>query len=138
MANLVERLLKADVKNATELKTGTFKSQALARVLGETEPVEIKIQEVSARKQNSIMDTALDDKGNVDLEKAYDANLKLIIAGVVEPSMKDDSLKEHFGCKMAIDLAEMLFKNEAGAIAEAIINLGKVGEVADDEETIKN
>lgn len=138
MSNLIERLMKADTKTVEERATGTFKSAMLARVLGEKEPVEIKIQEVSARRQNELMDSALDNKGNIDLGKAYDANIKMCIAGIVDPNLKDKELQEHFGCKMAVDLTEKLFKNEVGAISEAIINLGAVGNVEDDEEEIKN
>lgn len=138
MSNLVERLMKADTKNVDQKITGTFKSKMLARALGESEPVEITIQEISARRQGEMSQTAVDNNGNVDYGKAYDAQLKMIVAGVIDPPLKDKELQEHFGCKMAIDLAEKLFKNEAGDIAEAIVNLGAVGDVRTDEEEIKN
>jgi hypothetical protein len=57
---------------------------------------------------------------------------------VVNPPLKDKELQDHFGCKMAIDLAEKLFKSEVTDIAAAILDLGKIGDVKTDEEEIKN
>mgnify|MGYP000217502940 CR=1 FL=1 len=37
--NVVDRLLKADVKKAEELETGSFSSKRLAKILGEKEAV---------------------------------------------------------------------------------------------------
>ena len=136
--NLVEKLMKADTKAADERATGIYKSHNLARILGETEPVEVSIQEISERRQTELISTAVDEKGNVDMAKSYDANLKVILAGVIDPPLKDKDLQEHFGCKMAIDLAEKLFKAEVGYLASTILELGKVGNMKDDEAEIKN
>ena len=138
MANLVDRLLKADAKKADERITGTFKSHSLARLLGDSEPVEVTIQEISGRRQSELLDGTTDADGGVDLPKAYDANLKIIVAGVIDPPLKDKEVQSHFGCHMAIDLADKLFKGEVGELSDAILKLGKVGDVSDDEEEIKN
>lgn len=136
--NLVEKLMKADAKKADEREVGVFQSTQLARILGERKPVDVKIQELSARRKNELVAMAVDDNGRADMSKAYDANLKVVIAGVTEPNLKDKDLQEHFGCKMAIDLAEKLFKSEVTDIATAIFELGVVGEEKDDEAEIKN
>lgn len=136
--NLVEKLMKADAKKADEREVGVFQSTQLARILGERKPVDVKIQELSARRKNELIAMAVDDNGRADMSKAYDANLKVVIAGVIEPNLKDKDLQEHFGCKMAVDLAEKLFKSEVTDIATAIFELGTVGEEKDDEDEIKN
>ena len=136
--NLVEKLMKADAKKADEREVGVFQSTQLARILGERKPVDVKIQELSARRKNELLAMAVDDNGRADMSKAYDANLKVVIAGVIEPNLKDKDLQEHFGCKMAVDLAEKLFKSEVTDIATAIFELGTVGEEKDDEDEIKN
>lgn len=136
--NLVEKLMKADAKKADEREVGVFKSMQLSRILGEKDPVDVKIQELSARRKNELVAMAVDDNGRADMSKAYDANLKVVIAGVIEPNLKDKDLQEHFGCKMAVDLAEKLFKSEVTDIATAIFSLGTVGDGKDDEDEIKN
>lgn len=136
--NLVEKLMKADAKKADEREVGVFKSTQLSRILGEKGPVDVKIQELSARRKNELVAMAVDDDGRADMSKAYDANLKVVIAGVTEPNLKDKDLQEHFGCKMAVDLAEKLFKSEVTDIATAIFSLGTVGDGKDDEDEIKN
>ena len=130
--------MKADAKKADEREVGVFQSTQLARILGERKPVDVKIQELSARRKNELIAMAVDDNGRADMSKAYDANLKVVIAGVIEPNLKDKDLQEHFGCKMAVDLAEKLFKSEVTDIATAIFELGTVGEEKDDEDEIKN
>lgn len=136
--NLVDKLMKADAKKIDEKATGTFKSYQLARILGESDPVEIELQEISSRRQTELIASAVRDDGGVDVARTYDANLKVVIAGVVNPPLKDKELQDHFGCKMAIDLAEKLFKSEVTDIAAAILDLGKIGDVKTDEEEIKN
>lgn len=135
--SVVDDLMKADAKKADERATGVFKSKQLARILGKKEPVEVKIQEISQRRQNELLASAYEGK-NVDVAKAFDANLKVIIAGVIDPSLKDKDLQEHFGCHQAIDLAEKLFKDEVGPLSGAIAELGSVGDPRNDEEEIKN
>lgn len=136
--NLVEKLMNADAKKADEKAIGTYKSYQLARILGESEPVEIELQEIPSRKQSELVASVYNDDGAVDVGRAYDANLRTVIQGVTNPSLKDKDLQEHFGCKMAIDLAEKLFKSEISDIATAILNLGKIGDIKTDEEEIKN
>ena len=136
MSNLVNELLKADTKKAFELETGVFKSKSLAKILGKSEPVDVTIRELPSRRKAKYMNQALDKNGNPDLELAFEANLKVIIEGVVDPSLKDEKLQDAFGCKMAIDLAERLFGSEVGKLSEAILKLGDVEDA--DLDTIKN
>ena len=135
--SLVDELMKADARKADERETGVFKSRQLAKILGKDEPVDVKIREISPRRKNELVATAYDGD-EVDFSKAFDANLKVIIAGVIDPPLKDKDLQEKFGCKMAIDLAEKLFKDEVNSLSTAIVSLGTVGDEVLDEDEIKN
>jgi len=133
--NLIDKLMKADAAKADERLTGIFKSRQLARILGEKGTVDVEIRELSQRRKNDLISSAVESNGEIDVSKSYDANLKVLVAGVVNPDLKDKDLQEHFGCKMAIDLAEKLFKSEVGDIAAEIFKLGTIDA---DEEEIKN
>lgn len=135
--SLVDELMKADARKADEMVEGVFKSRQLAKILGKDEPVDVKIREISPRRKNELVATAYDGD-EVDFSKAFDANLKVIIAGVIDPPLKDKDLQEKFGCKMAIDLAEKLFKDEVNSLSTAIVSLGAVGDEVLDEDEIKN
>ena len=121
--NLVEQLLKADAKKASEKETGTFKSKRLAKILGGDAPVEIRLQ--------------VDKKGNVDLSKSLDSKLLCCVEGITEPSMKDKNLQRHFNCATPKDLALALFGFEVTDISDAICALSGVTD-EDTEEEIKN
>ncbi len=135
--SLVDELMKADARKADEMVEGVFKSRQLAKILGKDEPVDVKIREISPRRKNELVATAYDGD-EVDFSKAFDANLKVIIAGVIDPPLKDKDLQEKFGCKMAIDLAEKLFKDEVNSLSTTIVSLGTVGDEVLDEDEIKN
>lgn len=136
---LVEELLKADVKKVNELKTGSFPSKRLAYVLGKKDPVDIKIREIKSRRLNDIAATQYNNKGNFMMEKAYDAKLMTCVEGIVEPDLRDNNLKEHFGAKSAMELVEKIFSIEMVDIADAIEELSGAKKDEDKtEEEIKN
>lgn len=134
--NLVEKLVKADCSKAYELKRGTFKSKRLAQLIGETEPVEITVREIPQRKLNELMAMQYSTKGNFQIEKTFDAKLMSIVEGVVEPSMTDKDLLNHFNASSPKELAEVLFGSEVTAISDAIMELSGVSE--ENEEDVKN
>ena len=134
--SLVDELLQADAKKADELNTGVYKSKRLQKILGKDEPVEIKIREIRTRRFNDIVATQFDGKGNVDVSSTFDAKIKTIIEGCVEPSMKDKDLQAHFNAKSAADLVEKLFAAEVVDLSEAIESLSVLDEVK--EEDLKN
>jgi hypothetical protein len=134
--NLVDQLLKADAKKINDLDTGVYKSKKLAKVLGQDEPVEITIREIPSRRLNDIVAFQLDKKGNVDFAKTFETKLMVCLEGIVEPSMRNKDLQEHFGAKSGTDLAEKLFGSEVNEISDAISALS--GLVGNEEEEIKN
>lgn len=134
--NLVDQLMKADAKKINDLDTGVYLSKKLAKVLGQDEPVEITIREIPSRRLNDIVAYQLDKKGNVDFAKSFDTKLMVCLEGIVEPSMRNKDLQEHFGAKTGTDLAEKLFGSEVNEISDAISALS--GLVGNEEEEVKN
>lgn len=135
--NLVEKLLQADVKKAEELEQKTIKSKRLAKILGESDPVEITIQEIPARRMNNLLGEQIDKKGNFDIDKAFDVKALTIVEGMVNPSLKDENMLKHFGCATPKELAIKLFGKEMNMISDEIYNLSSEDN-EEMEETIKN
>ena len=56
--NLVDQLLKADVKKAKELETGEYQSRRLAKILeAEEKTLPVKIREIKSRRMNDIVNS---------------------------------------------------------------------------------
>lgn len=138
MNNLVDRLMKVDKAKIGEMRTGVFKSQKLADIIGETEPVEIKIHELKGRRMNALQSEQIKNDGTVDFEKAYDTQLRICVEGISEPNLKDKELQQHLGCSLATELCEKIFNSEASLIADEIANLGIKINDKKTENKIKN
>lgn len=138
MNNLVDRLMKADKAKLEEMRTGVFKSQKLADIIGETEPVEIKIHELKGRRMNALQSEQIKNNGEVDFGKVYDTQLRICVEGISEPNLKDKELQQHLGCSLATELCEKIFNSEVSLIADEISNLGiKINDKKTENE-IKN
>ena len=133
--NLVDQLLKADVKKAEDMKTSTFHSKRLARILGQ-EDVLIEIREVKPRRANDIISYQLDRNGDVDFSKSFDAKLMMCVEGITNPNLRDKELQQHFECDSAKELCEKLFGAEVNEISDEITVLS--GIIKDEEPEIKN
>lgn len=138
MNNLVDRLMKVDKAKIGEMRTGVFKSQKLADIIGETEPVEIKIHELKGRRMNALQSEQIKDDGTIDFEKAYDTQLRICVEGISEPNLKDKELQQHLGCSLATELCEKIFNSEISLIADEIVNLGIKINDKETENEIKN
>lgn len=138
MNNLVDRLMKADKAKIGEMRTGVFKSQKLADIIGETEPVEIKIHELKGRRMNALQSEQIKNDGTVDFEKAYDTQLRICVEGISEPNLKDKELQQHLGCSLATELCEKIFNSEVSLIADEIVSLGIKINDKETENEIKN
>ena len=136
--NLVDQLLKADVKKADELETGIFHSKKLAKLIGSETPVDVQIREVKSRRLNDIVAYQVDKKGNMIFSKTYDAKLMMCLEGVVDPPLKDKTLQAHFECDDAKELCEKIFGNEVNDLSDEISKLSGVINDEDSEEEIKN
>lgn len=138
MNNLVDRLMKVDKAKIGEMRTGAFKSQKLADIIGETEPVEIKIHELKGRRMNALQSEQIKNDGTVDFEKAYDTQLRICVEGISEPNLKDKELQQHLGCSLATELCEKIFNSEVSLIADEIVSLGIKINDKETENEIKN
>lgn len=137
--NLVDQLLKSDVKKIDELETGVFKSHRLAKLIGaESETVDVIIQEVKSRRLNDIVSYQVDKKGNFDYAKSFDAKLMLAIEGCIDPDLRNKELQAYFKCANAKELAEKLFGSEINELSDAISVLSGINAEDDNEEEIKN
>lgn len=134
--NVVDRLLKADVKKAEELETGSFSSKRLAKILGEKEAVPVEIKEVPSRRLNDIVSYQLKGNGSFDYSKNFDAKIMMCVEGIVSPNLRDAALQKHFECKSASELCEKLFGNEITDISDAISELSGISD--NEEEEVKN
>lgn len=134
---LVEELLKSDPKKFAEKKTGVFLSHRFAEALGKETPVEIELTEISQRALKRHMGVMLDREGNPILNRSTDSEALICVEGVVNPSLKDKKLQEHFSCATSKDLAEKLFGRELSAIASEIQSLSSYDE-EEEIRTVKN
>lgn len=135
--NIVEKLMAVDAKVVNEKKTEIFKSERLARLLGEEDHVEIEVRELPYRQVSEIMGSMLTSKGNVDFKKKVDAELRLIISSV-NIDFKNKALQEKFGCATPKDLAEKIIGSEIQAIADIVTELSGYNSDVDEDEEIKN
>ena len=137
--NLVDQLLKADVKKAKELETGEYQSRRLAKILeAEEKTLPVKIREIKSRRMNDIVSYQFKNNGDMDFSKTYDAALMVCVEGCMEPDLMNKELQSHFGCSSAKELAETLFQAEAKELADAITGLSGITEEDDKEEEVKN
>lgn len=136
MGTIVDRLMQADAKKASDLKRGTYLSKKLAEILGEEEKVEIIIREIPSRRISDITAYQYNSKGELDYSKGFDAKIMTCVEGIIEPNLRDKELQEHFKCKTANELCEKIFGFEINYISDAVMGLTDMEE--DVEEEIKN
>lgn len=132
--NLIEKLIAADSDHLKKKEEKKVYSRKLSSLLGED--TYITIRELSGRKMNDLNQTMINKKGERDMSMLYETNLMYCVEGIVEPSMKDEKLLEHFGAATPKILTEKLFDSEVGKIADEIINLSGMNDEA--EKEIKN
>ena len=123
------------LNKAAETPTRKLKIKRLSELTGADFIVTVK--GISAKRFTELVSDIKTKDGNVDLSKAYDANVKIATAGLVDPSLKDKDLQEHFGASTPGQLIEAIFNGaEIGAMADAITELsGFSGDVI---EKVKN
>lgn len=119
--NLIDKLLQADYNKIKEPKTAEYESERLKTLIGEGK---IKIREVTPRAKCKSRGMLMTDDGKIIPEMQYDANLRLCMDGIIDPPVRDEKLQEHFHASDAMNLVEILFKNEVDEIADEIDKLG--------------
>lgn len=115
-----------------DVPTKKLKINRLSELMGTDFIVEVK--GLSAKRFTELVSDIKAKDGSVDLSKAYDANVRIATAGLVDPPLKDKDLQEHFGAATPGQLIEKIFNGaEIGAMADAITELsGFSGNVIDE------
>ena len=133
--NNIDLLMGLDTEKATEVPTKELKIKRLSELTGAD--FVVKVKALSAKRFTELVSDIKSKDGAVDLSKAYDANVKIATAGLVDPSLKDKDLQEHFGVSTPGQLIEKIFNGaEIGAIADAVTAISGFG--GDVIEEVKN
>ena len=133
--NTVDILMKLDAGKLKEKPKAQLEITRLSKESGE--PFVVELEAVTARRYADLIGDVMDKHGNIDAAKGYKANKLIVLAGMQDPSMKDKTLMEHFGCSTPEELLETIFRGgEISAIAEKIIEIsGMSGNVV---QEVKN
>lgn len=128
----IDLLMGLDNAQVAETPTKKLKIKRLSALTGADFIVTVKA--LSAKRFTELVSDIKTKDGSVDLSKAYDANVKIALAGLTDPSMKDKDLQEKFGASTPGQLIEKIFNGaEIGAMADAITELsGFSGSVIDE------
>lgn len=128
-------LMGLDADKLAEVPTKELKVPRLSRLTGVEFTVTVKA--IPAKRFTELVSGIREKNGEVDTSKAYEANVKIALAGMVDPSMKDKDLMEKFNCSTPMQLIEKIFKGgEIGAIADTITELSGFSE--NTVEEVKN
>ena len=127
--NCVSLLMGLDADKVKERPTAKLELTRLSKLTGE--PFVVTLQAISARRYTELVNDVTTKKGAIDSGKAYKAYVMVAISGLVEPSMKDKDLQEHYGCSTPDELLETLFTGgEITSMAEKITEIsGMAGNV---------
>ena len=134
--SLIDKLLQLDVKKVVERPTKEFEVERLSKLLGEK--VIFKCQALDGETYADIQRSAIDisKKGNIRDMKLFDMKVMTCVEGIIEPSLKDKRLLEHFGVPTPKELVKkMLLPGEIDDLYNLINDLSGY-EV--DEDDIKN
>lgn len=136
--NLVEKLLKIDKAEFEKIETKEIASKSLAKLFGTEEDAKVKVKAIDGDLFTEISATGLDKKGDVEIEKTFSTNAKIVAAGIVEPDLKDEALLKHLGVPTPAEAAKKIFKGEINKIAIEISELSGFSDDEEDEKEIKN
>lgn len=136
--SLIDKLLQMDNKTLTEMPKREVEVPRLTQVLGE--PFKVVCQAIDGERYADIQKASIDlnKKGGVRNINLFDMQVLTVIDGVVEPSLKDTKLLQHFNCITPKELVKKLFL--AGEIAElsnVVTELSGYDKTEEDEEEIK-
>ena len=131
----IDLLMGLDTEKIAEVPTKELKLKRLSELTGAD--FIVKLKAIPAKRFTELVSDIKAKDGSVDMTKAYDANVKIALAGLVDPSMKDKDLQEKFGCSTPGQLIEKIFNGaEIGVMADAVTELsGFSGNVI---EEVKN
>ena len=136
--SLIDKLLQMDNKTIMEMPKREVEVPRLTQMIGE--PFKVVCQAIDGERYADIQKASIDlnKKGGVRNINLFDMQVLTVIDGVVEPSLKDKKLLQHFDCVTSKELVKKLFL--AGEIAElsnVITELSGYDKTEEDEEEMK-
>ena len=136
--SLIDKLLQMDKAKLMEVPTKEMEITRLTELMGA--PFKVKCKAIDGERYAEIQRAGVDitKKGSIKSLNIIEMHVLTVIDGVVEPSMKDAKLLQHFGCVTPKELVKKLFL--AGEIADLnniITELSGYEKDEDDEEEIK-
>ena len=133
----IDTLMKLDRKKVLEVPTREVKAKHLSKLMGED--VSVKIRALSGETYTELLATAANKKGTVEPGKAYKTQSLIVAEAMIEPSLKDKELQNHFGAVSPAELAGVLFPGgEMVSIFTQIADLSGYGADEDTDEEVKN
>lgn len=135
--NIIDKLMQADA-GKLELPTKEYEIKRLSKLFGF--PFVLKLQAIDPERYTEIQENSIEmKKSEINKVKMYNMHMKTILAGVVEPSLKDDGLRKHFGVTTPKELVNKLFlSGEIANISEEISKLCGYDGQEEIDEKIKN
>ena len=122
----VDLLMGLDADKLAEVPFKDLKISRLSQLTGADFIVRVKA--IPAKRFTELVSGLRAKDGSVDTAKAYEANVKIALAGMTDPSMKDKDLQEKFGCSTPMQLIEKIFQGgEIAVIADTITELSGFG-----------
>lgn len=129
--NAVELLMKMDKGKVRAIPQKEVEVKRLSGIAGQ--PFNVKLKAVPGEKWNDIAGTvdSADDAAN------YKSSKHLLLAGMVDPNLKDHDLQEAYGAASPLELMEKLFlAGEIMKLAAEVTDLSGFG--GDPETEVKN
>ena len=129
--NAVELLMKMDKGKVRAIPQKEVEVKRLSGIAGQ--PFNVKRKAVPGEKWNDIAGTvdSADDAAN------YKSSKHLLLAGMVDPNLKDHDLQEAYGAASPLELMEKLFlAGEIMKLAAEVTDLSGFG--GDPEIEVKN
>ena len=134
--NLVEKLLTVDKGEFDKIEKKQLESKQLTKLLGSN--AEVTIQAVPGDLFSPLSASGLDEEGNVDYNRAFDTNAKVVAAGIADPDLKNEELLKHMGAATPADAAKKIFKGEINKIATEIAKLSGFDVEETTDKEVKN
>ena len=134
--NLTDKLMQVDKDVVRGAKTAEVKLKNLSNRLGEE--VTVKVTSLPPKRIMELSTDSVDDDGDVDMLKGYDATLHIACEAVIDLDLTDKALQSHFGAETPKDLAEILFVgNDLAHIANTVREISGLGDDKDAEDEKK-
>lgn len=134
--NLVEKLMAVDKGEFDKIEKKELVSSQLSKLMGEKAC--ITIHAVDGDHFSALSASGLDKEGEIDYNRAFNTNAKIVAAGVIEPNLKDKELLKHLGAATPADAAKKIFKGEINKISLEIAKLSGFENEEKTEKEVKN